>query len=133
MEKPEENGTTLGVRHEADLFSYAEFCQMDRGSEDEDDLDQAESIANDIDKMSVTQDSTPVASRIKFDLDLPSAEEDDIPWVMVSVIRNGIISGRYCCRIIAVSFRCKAVMLRPVIYRLIYRQPPGVCAASLKC
>ncbi len=79
VEKPEENGTTLGVRHEADLFSYAEFCQMDRGCEDEDDLDQAESIANDIDKMAVTQDSTPVASRIKFDLDLPSAQEDDIP------------------------------------------------------
>ncbi|GGK85257.1 nitric oxide reductase activation protein NorD [Amphritea balenae] len=79
VDKPDEQGANLGVRHEADLFSFAEFCKMDRSTEEEDDLDQAEGIANDIDKMSVTQDNTTVASRIKFDLDLPSEEEDDIP------------------------------------------------------
>jgi len=79
VEKPEEQAATLGVRHEADLFSFGEFTKLDRGTDEEDNLDQAESIANDIDKMSVTQDETTVASRIKFDLDLPSAMEDDIP------------------------------------------------------
>ena len=79
VEKPEDEGPTLGVRHEADLFSFGEFCKLDRSTDEEDNLDQAESIANDIDQMSVTQDSTTVASRIKFDLDLPCADEDDIP------------------------------------------------------
>ncbi len=78
VETPEEVGTTLGVRHEADLFSFAEFCKMDRSTE-EGDLDAAESIANDIDNMLVSQDNSTVANRIKFDLDLPSAQEDDIP------------------------------------------------------
>lgn len=79
VEKPEDQAVTLGVRHEADLFSFSEFSKLDRSTDDEDNLDQAESIANDSDKMSVTQDNTTVASRIKFDLDLPSAQEDDIP------------------------------------------------------
>lgn len=79
VEKPDEQGFTMGVRHEADLFSFGEFSKMDRGTDEEDDLDQAENIANDIDKMSVAQDNTTVASRIKFDLDLPSEQEDDIP------------------------------------------------------
>ena len=79
VEKPEEEAASLGVRHEADLFSFAEYCQMDRGTDEEDDLDQAENIANDIDKMAVTQDNSTVASRIKFDMDLPSELEDDIP------------------------------------------------------
>lgn len=79
VDKPQAEGPTLGVRHEADLFSFAEFSKLDRSTDEEDNLDQAESIANDIDQMSVTQDSATVASRIKFDLDLPSAQEDDIP------------------------------------------------------
>ncbi|MBN0989221.1 nitric oxide reductase activation protein NorD [Amphritea pacifica] len=78
VDKPDEQGATLGVRHETDLFSFAEFIKMDRSSDD-DNPAQAENIANDIDKMSVAQDNTTVASRIKFDLDLPSAQEDDIP------------------------------------------------------
>lgn len=79
VDKPDEQGATLGVRHEADLFSFAEFIKMDRSTEEEDNPDQADNIANDIDKISVAQDNTTVASRIKFDLDLPSAQEDDIP------------------------------------------------------
>ncbi|WP_432471063.1 nitric oxide reductase activation protein NorD [Amphritea sp. HPY] len=79
VEKPEDQAFTMGVRHEADLFSFSEFSKLDRSTDEEDDLDQAENIANDSDNMAVTEDNSTVASKIKFDLDLPSAEEDDIP------------------------------------------------------
>jgi nitric oxide reductase NorD protein len=35
--------------------------------------------ADDMDVLSVTQDGASTASRVRFDLDLPSASEDDLP------------------------------------------------------
>ena len=72
-------GAPMSVRHETSLFTFAEYVKLDRSSEEDEDLDQAENIADELDNISVTQDEETTVSSIKFDLDLPSAAEDDIP------------------------------------------------------
>lgn len=59
------------------LFSWAEFVKVDRPL-DEDDNDDAEKAANDLDVLSVASDGKTTASRIRFDLDLPSEADDDL-------------------------------------------------------
>ena len=59
------------------IFSWAEYVKVDRPTE-EDGEANAEA-ANDLDQMSVAQDGKSVASRLRFDLDLPAAHLDDMP------------------------------------------------------
>lgn len=60
------------------IFTAGEFVNVDRGSEDEDDLDRAESIARDIDQVAVSRGQRRAAATLKFDLDLPAEAEDDM-------------------------------------------------------
>lgn len=61
------------------LLSWSEFVNVNRATDDDDD-DQALNAANDMDVLTVTaSQDTPTASRVKFDLDLPSAAVDDLP------------------------------------------------------
>lgn len=60
------------------LFSWSEFVPVDRCEDDSDDED-SEQIAEDLDHLSLSRSPSTSASRIKLDLDLPSAAEDDIP------------------------------------------------------
>ena len=60
------------------LFSWSEYVPVDRCQDDEDDED-AEQIAEDLDYLSLSRSPSTSASRIKLDMDLPSAAEDDIP------------------------------------------------------
>ncbi|WDE14092.1 nitric oxide reductase activation protein NorD [Thalassomonas haliotis] len=60
------------------LFSWSEFSKMDRGLDDTDDEDN-DRVAEDLDKITLSQQQTQKSSAIKMDLDLPSASEDDIP------------------------------------------------------
>lgn len=60
------------------IFSWAEYARVNRAT-DEDEDDGADQAAADLDRMSVAQDGERVASRIRFDLDLPSAAQDDTP------------------------------------------------------
>ncbi|MEH6627977.1 MAG: VWA domain-containing protein [Motiliproteus sp.] len=78
-EAPDTDGAPMSVRHETSFLSIAEYVKLDRASEEDEDLVDAENIADDLDNMSVTQDEQTTVSSIKFDLDLPSASEDDIP------------------------------------------------------
>ncbi|MDH5786525.1 MAG: VWA domain-containing protein, partial [Chromatiales bacterium] len=55
-----------------------EYVKVDRGTEDEEDMEAAKQAADDMEFLSVTQGRTS-ASRIRFDLDLPSAADDDTP------------------------------------------------------
>ena len=71
------NAMVLPFRGES-LMSWSEMVRMDRATDDEDD-GSAVTAANDMDKLSVTQDGETLASRIKFDLDLPSASHDEEP------------------------------------------------------
>ncbi|MFA5678159.1 MAG: VWA domain-containing protein [Pseudomonas sp.] len=60
------------------LFSWSEFVPVDRCEDDNDDED-SEQIAEDLDYLSLSRSPSTSASRIKLDMDLPSASEDDIP------------------------------------------------------
>jgi len=68
----------LAIRYE-NIFSWGEFIKLDRSTDNEDDLDKAAEAAKDMDIIHVTQDEKTVASTLKFDLDLPSAANDDLP------------------------------------------------------
>ena len=61
------------------IFSWAEYIKVDRSTEEDEDLASAEDAANDLDQLSIARDSKATVKRIRFDLDLPSAEQDDQP------------------------------------------------------
>jgi nitric oxide reductase NorD protein len=78
VDSPERNRGLLGLRFDA-IFGWAEYAKVDRGTEDNDDMDEAMREANDMELMSVSRDSRSLASRVRFDLDLPAASCDDLP------------------------------------------------------
>ncbi|MCK5791475.1 MAG: VWA domain-containing protein [Ketobacter sp.] len=59
------------------LFSWAEFANVDRPHEDDEDLG-AEKAANDLDELAVSNQHGQVKKRLKFDLDLPGSDYDDV-------------------------------------------------------
>jgi len=71
------NAMVLPFRAEA-LLSWSEMVHVNRSSDDEED-GNALNAANDMDKLSVAPDGQTLASRVKFDLDLPSSSADDMP------------------------------------------------------
>lgn len=71
------NPLVLPFRGEA-LMSWSEMVQVNRSTDDEDD-GNAIQAANDMDKLSTAPDGQTLASRVKFDLDLPSSSSDDLP------------------------------------------------------
>ncbi len=68
----------LAIRFE-NIFSWGDFINLDRSSEDENDLDTASQAAEDMDTLHIVQDQRSISSALKFDLDLPSAANDDLP------------------------------------------------------
>jgi nitric oxide reductase NorD protein len=66
------------------LFSWAEYVKVNRPL-DEDENQNAQKAANDLDFLSVANDGKTTASRVRFDLDLPSEEDDDL------VLADGIV------------------------------------------
>ena len=74
---PESDRGLITVRME-NIFTLGEFVNVDRGSEDEDDLDRAEAVARDIDRIAVSRDARRAAATLRFDLDLPAEAEDDL-------------------------------------------------------
>jgi len=76
VDEPEDNRGLVTVRME-NIFTMGEFVNVDRGAEDEEDIDRAENVARDLDKLSVSRNGKAVKASLKFDLDLPSASEDD--------------------------------------------------------
>jgi len=77
VDTPDSDRGLLTVRME-NIFTWGEFVNVDRGAEDEDDLDRAESIARDLDQLAVSRDARRAAATLKFDLDLPAESEDDL-------------------------------------------------------
>ena len=76
--KPEnKNAFVFSFRAES-LPTWTEYVRVNRAYDD--DLDpNAKDAAKDLDKLSLTRDGETSVSRVKFDLDLPSAAEDDAP------------------------------------------------------
>ncbi len=77
VKSPESDRGLITVRME-NIFTWGEFVNVDRGSEDEEDLDRAESIARDLDRLAVSRDAKRASATLKFDLDLPAESEDDL-------------------------------------------------------
>jgi len=77
VKSPESDRGLVTVRME-NIFTWGEYVNVDRGSEDEDDLDRAEAVARDIDRLAVSRDARRAAATLKFDLDLPAEAEDDL-------------------------------------------------------
>lgn len=75
---PEDKHGILLVFRAESLLSWAEYVKVNR-SQDDDADDNAARAADTMDQLSVAQDGERVASRVRFDLDLPAAAEDDLP------------------------------------------------------
>jgi nitric oxide reductase NorD protein len=60
------------------LPTWAEYVRVNRAYDDDEDPN-ARNAAKDLDLLSLTRDGETAQSRVKFDLDLPSAAEDDTP------------------------------------------------------
>ncbi len=76
VQAPQRKGGLLTLRME-NLLTWGEFANLDR-TEEEDDR-KAENAAEDLDTLSISRDRRTLASRLRFDLDLPTAGYDDIP------------------------------------------------------
>ncbi|MDR2874843.1 MAG: VWA domain-containing protein, partial [Methylobacillus sp.] len=72
------NGFLLMFRAES-LFSWSEFVKVNRPQDDDEDTESAKLAAEDMDKLTVARDGKTSAAKLRFDLDLPSAGEDDTP------------------------------------------------------
>ena len=78
VEAPDGKSAFLMIFRAESLFSWAEYIKVDRPLDDDPDPGAA-SRAEELDELSVARDGRSTASRIKFDLDLPSAAQDDLP------------------------------------------------------
>ncbi len=75
--EPDSDRGLVSIRME-NIFTWGEFVKVDRGSEDEEDLDRAEAVARDLDRLAVSRGGKRAAATLKFDLDLPAEAEDDL-------------------------------------------------------
>jgi nitric oxide reductase NorD protein len=76
-DNPDGKSGLLAFRLES-LFTRAEYVKVDRTTDDEEDLNKAQDALEDMDKVSVTQADQKIATTLRFDLDLPSVEQDDL-------------------------------------------------------
>jgi nitric oxide reductase NorD protein len=76
--KPSGRAPMLLPSRTESITTFGEHVPLDRGVDDEDDS-QARHAADDMDQLSVQRGNGAPASRVKFDLDLPSASADDAP------------------------------------------------------
>ncbi len=77
VKKPKNESPFLVMFRAESLLSWGEYVRVNRAF-DEDDDPNAEA-AKDMDQLSITRDAQTRLSRVKFDLDLPSAAVDDTP------------------------------------------------------
>ena len=78
VEAPDNKAAMLAMFRAESIPTWAEYVRVNRAF-DEDENPDARNAANDLDKLSLMRDGQTSVSRVKFDLDLPSAAEDDTP------------------------------------------------------
>ncbi len=71
-------GRGLAALRMDNLLSWGEFVQVDRDTEEEENLEDAESAARDMDTLAVARQRRTAAARLKFDLELPAEADDDL-------------------------------------------------------
>jgi nitric oxide reductase NorD protein len=77
VEDPQGDRGLVTIRME-NIFTVGELVNVDRGAEDEDDLERAAAAAKDMDRITVSRSRKASAARLKFDLDLPAEAHDDL-------------------------------------------------------
>lgn len=75
---PDNKNPMLAMFRAESLPTWAEYVRVNRAY-DEDEDPNVRDAARDLDKLSLMRDGQTARSRVKFDLDLPSAAEDDTP------------------------------------------------------
>src|SRR5574343_261154 len=78
VETPDNKTPMLAMFRAESLPTWAEYVRVNRAF-DEDEDPNASNAAKDLDRLSLIRDGQTAKSRVKFDLDLPSAAEDDTP------------------------------------------------------
>ena len=76
-EKNNRSAMVLPSRGES-IMTWSDMVNVNRSTDDEPDAN-ALNVANDMDRLAVAPDGQTLASRVKFDLDLPSSSADDQP------------------------------------------------------
>jgi nitric oxide reductase NorD protein len=78
-EMPDNEAPLLMMFRAESLLSWAEYIKVNRASDDDENPDAGRAAEN-MDQLTVAaDDGQRIASKIRFDLDLPSAAEDDAP------------------------------------------------------
>ncbi len=83
VDDPDGRSGLMAFRLES-YFSWSEFINVDRTADDSDE-DSAQQAADDMDVISISESTETMASRLKFDLDLPASQYDD------KVLLDGIL------------------------------------------
>jgi nitric oxide reductase NorD protein len=77
VETPKNDAPFLLMFRAESLLSWGEYVRVNRAFDEDDDANGDE--ARDMDQLAIARDAQTRVSRVKFDLDLPSAAEDDAP------------------------------------------------------
>ncbi|ENO89958.1 nitric oxide reductase activation protein NorD [Thauera linaloolentis] len=77
VDQPQEKHGLLMIFRAESLLSVAEFLKVKRSTDDDPDDNAADAAAN-LEQLALSRDEERVASKVRFDLDLPSAAEDDV-------------------------------------------------------
>jgi len=78
-EMPEGKDGFLMMFRAESLFSWTEYINVNRPQDEEDDVESAALAAEDMDSLTVARDGETTVAKLRFDLDLPAAGEDDAP------------------------------------------------------
>ncbi|MBK1717353.1 nitric oxide reductase activation protein NorD [Thiocystis violacea] len=81
---PQRDQGLVTIRME-NILTWGEHVQVDRGTDEEEDLERARAAAEDLDRIAVARDRKASGARLRFDLDLPAESEDDL------VLSDGIL------------------------------------------
>jgi nitric oxide reductase NorD protein len=84
VQMPRRDQGLISIRME-NILTWGEHVDLDRGTDEEDDLGRARQAAADLDQIAVARDRKASGARLRFDLDLPAEAEDDL------VLSDGIL------------------------------------------
>ena len=84
VDSPDEVRGLITVRME-NLFTWGEFANMDRSTDDDEDPENAKDVAKDLDELAIARNQRASKVQMKFDLDLPSEAMDD------EILEEGIL------------------------------------------
>ncbi|MCX7897609.1 MAG: VWA domain-containing protein [Rhodocyclaceae bacterium] len=78
QEAPKEEAPMVLVFRAESLLSWAEYLRLNRALDGDENPD-AGRVAQDLEKLTLAETNVRAASKVRFDLDLPAASEDDLP------------------------------------------------------